>query len=140
MLCSPSRQLLLEVAATLGLFLIVLLVDCSGTPRASPRPSTSPSQEIPSCTQPQPAPGKLSLAGLAYGPAHTGQDPTRGVSPSSEEIQADMPTLASLTGYIRTYSSTGSAEAIVQAASAAHVCVALGIQLSSDPVANAKEM
>ena len=140
MFCSTPRHQLLEIAARLGLVLGVLLVGCSGTLRTSPGAPTGPSRASAPCAQPQPAPGKLSLAGLAYGPAHTGQDPTRGVSPSSEEIQADMPTLASLTGYIRTYSSTGPAEAIVQAASAAHVCVALGIQLSSDPVANAKEM
>src|SRR5207249_5078986 len=42
----------------------------------------------PSCTQPQPAPGKLSLAGLAYGPSHTGADPNHGVFLSSEEIEA----------------------------------------------------
>jgi exo-beta-1,3-glucanase (GH17 family) len=51
-----------------------------------------------------------------------------------------MPTLASLTRYIRTYSSTGSADVIVQSAEAAHVCVALGIGLGRDPVANAREM
>jgi exo-beta-1,3-glucanase (GH17 family) len=62
------------------------------------------------------------------------------VFPSSEEIQADMPTLASLTRYIRTYSSTGPANSIIQAAGAAHVCVASGIWLGSDPAANAKEM
>src|SRR5205823_12197653 len=94
----------------------------------------------PSCTQPQPAPGKLSLAGLAYGPSHTGEDPNHGVFLSREEIEADMLTLASLTHYIRTYTATGPADEIVQAAEAAHVCMALGIPLGSDPVANAREM
>ena len=51
-----------------------------------------------------------------------------------------MPTLASLTRYIRIYSATGSAEAIIQAASAANICVALGVNLSRDPAANAREM
>jgi exo-beta-1,3-glucanase (GH17 family) len=104
-------------------------------PPSSPSPHTGPA-----CSQPKSASGKLSLAGLAYGPSHMGQDPTRGTFPSSEEIEADMPTLASLTGYIRTYSSTGPADAIIQAAVAAHICVALGIGLGSDPVVNAREM
>lgn len=142
MFCSIPKRQLREVAAALGLVLSVLLAGCSGTSRTSSAPSSSssPSPEIASCAQPQPAPGKLSLAGLAYGPAHTGQDPTREVFPSNEEIEADMPTLASLTHYIRTYSSTGQAEAIIQAAASAHICVALGILLGSDPVINAKEM
>ncbi len=144
MFCSTSRHQLLEIAATLGFVLGALLVGCSGTPRTSPTPSTSPStgpsHESASCAQPQPAPGKLSLAGLAYGPAHTGQDPTAGVFPSSEEVEADMPTLASLTRYIRTYSSTGAADAIIQAAAAAQVCVASGIELGRDPEVNAREM
>lgn len=140
---STSRYRLLEITARLGLALSALLAGCSGTfPASGPSASSSPrpSHENISCTQPRPAPGKLSLAGLAYGPARTGQDPTLGAFPSNEEIEADMPTLASLTHYIRTYSSTGPANAIIQAAAAAHVCVATGIQLGSDPVANAKEM
>jgi len=136
MVRSTPKHPLLEVATALGLVLGVLLVGCSGTPKASP----SPSQGTASCTQPQPAPGKLSLAGLAYGPSHMGQDPTRGSFPSSEEIEADMPTLASLTHYIRTYSATGPTDAIIQAAEAAHICVALGIGLGSDPVVNTSEM
>jgi len=63
-----------------------------------------------------------------------------GVFPSDEEIQADMPTLVSLTDYISTYSSTGPAAAIIQAAAASHVCVASGVSLGRDPAANAKEM
>lgn len=51
-----------------------------------------------------------------------------------------MPTLASLTHYIRTYSATGPTDAIIQAAKAAHICMALGIGLGSDPVVNASEM
>jgi exo-beta-1,3-glucanase (GH17 family) len=126
-------------AATLGLVLSIFLIGCSGALTTSPSPSATSSYDT-ACTQPKPTPGKLSLAGLAYGPAHTGQDPTRGIFPSSEEIQADMPTLASLTHYIRTYGSTGPAEAIIQAAEAAHLCVASGIWLGSDPAANTMEM
>jgi exo-beta-1,3-glucanase (GH17 family) len=102
--------------------------------------ATSLIQDSTSCTQPQSAPGKISLAGLAYGPSHIGQDPTQGGFPSSEEIEADMLTLASLTHYIRTYTAVGSANAIVQAAKAVHVCVALGIELNKNTAANAREM
>jgi len=63
-----------------------------------------------------------------------------GVFPSEEEISTDMPTLASLTHYILTYSSTGPAASIIQAAGAAHICVASGIWLGRDPAANAREM
>ncbi|MGZ6368298.1 MAG: benzoate transporter, partial [Ktedonobacteraceae bacterium] len=51
-----------------------------------------------------------------------------------------MPTLASLTHYTRTYGSTGPAKAIIQAAEAAHICVASGIWLGSDLAANTMEM
>jgi exo-beta-1,3-glucanase (GH17 family) len=94
-----------------------------------------------SCTQPEAEPGKISLAGLAYSPSHIGQDPTQGGGfPSSEEIEADMLTLAPLTRYIRTYSATGPASEIVRAAERARVCVALGIDLSKNTAANAREM
>src|SRR6266487_4476761 len=125
--------------ATLLLLSISLSSCATGGSKNIP-PSSPSSHTGPACAQPQPASGKLSLAGLAYGPSHMGQDPTRGSFPSSEEIEADMPTLASLTHYIRTYSSTGPADAIIQAAAAAHVCVALGIGLGSNPVENAREM
>ncbi len=125
--------------ATLLLLSISLSSCATGGSKNIP-PSSPSSHTGPACAQPQPASGKLSLAGLAYGPSHMGQDPTRGSFPSSEEIEADMPTLASLTHYIRTYSSTGPADAIIQAASAAHICVALGIGLGSNPVVNAREM
>jgi exo-beta-1,3-glucanase (GH17 family) len=140
MLRSTHKNLPLVNVAALIFALGVLLVGCSaGVPQTSPSPSTTSSNDA-ACTQPEHVPGKLSLAGLAYGPAHTGQDPTRSIFPSSEEIQADMPTLASLTHYIRTYGSTGPAEAIIRASEAAHLCVASGIWLGSDPAANTMEM
>src|SRR5690349_1213715 len=140
MFCLPRRHQLLEVAAMLGLVLSTCLVACSETSRTSSGAPATPVHKSASCAQPQPAPGKLRLAGLAYGAAHTGQDPTRGAFPSREEIEADMPTLASLTGYIRLYSATGSAETIVQAAQKSNLCVALGINLGRDPAENAREM
>src|ERR1051326_4664180 len=114
MICLPRRRRLLEAAAMFGLVLSTVLIACSETSRTSSGVPATPVHKSASCMQPQPAPGKLSFAGLAYGAAHTGQDPTRGAFPSQEEIEADMPTLASLTGYIRLYSATGSAETIVQ--------------------------
>jgi len=137
---STSKHLLLEVLTALGLVLSVLLVSCTDTLKASPRLSTNPSRDNDSCDQPRPAHNKLSLAGLAYGPSHTGQDPTLGIFPSSEEIEADMPTLASLTRHVRIYSSTGSADTIIRAAKAAHICVDLGIELGHNPIENAREM
>jgi exo-beta-1,3-glucanase (GH17 family) len=146
---SSFRRLPLSLVVTVVLILSALMAGCSqqsnrspSTPvssKSSPSPSASPLRSA-ACTQPKPAPGKLSLAGLAYGPSHTGQDPTIGVFPSDEEVNADMPTIASLTNYIRIYSSIGPANAIIQAAEAAHVCVALGISLGRDPAANAAEM
>lgn len=140
MVLSTRKHLPLAIVAPMALALSTLLVGCSvQTLKTSPSPST-PSLYDTACTQSEPVSGKLSLAGLAYGPFHRGQDPNRGIFPSSEEIKADMPTLASLTHYIRTYGSTGPAEAIIQAAEAAHICVASGIWLGSDPAANAREM
>src|SRR5579884_3723782 len=98
---------LLEIAAGLGLILSTLLVGCSEVANNTHGPSTSPTQANISCTQP--ASNKFSLVGLAYGAAHTGQNPLNGIFPSNEEVTADMSTLASLTHYIRTYSSTGNA-------------------------------
>ncbi|MFL5692910.1 MAG: glycosyl hydrolase family 17 protein [Ktedonobacteraceae bacterium] len=138
---ASRKQLILATMPALALVLSLLSAGCSAqVPKISSHPATTSVSKTTACTQAEPVPGQLSLAGLAYGPAHAGQDPTVGVSPSNEEVQADMFTLASLTRYIRTYSSTGSADAIIQAAEAAHVCVASGIELGSDPVANAREM
>jgi exo-beta-1,3-glucanase (GH17 family) len=77
---------------------------------------------------------------VGYGPYHAGQDPNYGISPSSSEVAADMPTLAAVTNYLRIYSSTGPAADIVQAAEAAHMCVSLGIWLGRDSAANAAEI
>ena len=98
--------------------------------------SSPPPSQISLCDQPQP--GKIALTGLAYGPYHKGQGP--GTAPSKEEIQADMPTLTSLTHCIRLYSSTGAASTIVQAAEANHISVALGIALSNNRQENEREI
>lgn len=137
---SACKCLSMVLVAAIALVLSTLLAGCSTqAPKTSPGSSATAVHDT-TCAQPVPVSGKLSLAGLAYSPFHAGQDPTVGVFPSNEEIKADMPTLASLTHYIRTYGSTGPANAIIQAAEAAHICVASGIWLGSDPAANAKEM
>lgn len=138
MLHSNTRCLILMIAA---LLLFDLFPSSCASGGDTPMfPTILSSLTDPTCASPRTASGKISLAGLAYGPSHTGQDPTVGIFPSDEEIQADLPTLASLTHFIRIYSATGQARTIIQAAQAAHVCVALGISLSNDPVANAKEV
>ena len=92
------------------------------------------------CAPPNSTPGQLTLTGLGYGPYHKGQDPNFNVFPSSEEVTADIPTLAAITRYIRIYSAGGPASAITNAASHAHVCVALGIWLGRNAAANVKEI
>jgi len=140
MLHSAYKSLSLINVVTLVFVLGIFLIGCSaGASQASPGPSTTSVNDA-ACTKPEPPPGQLSFAGLAYSPFHMGQAPNHGASPSRAEIQADMPTLAALTRYIRTYGSTGSAEAIIQAAETAHICVASGIWLGRDPAANMTEM
>src|SRR2546421_6715224 len=97
---STSKHLLLEVLTALGLVLSALRVSCTDTLKASPRLSTNPSGDNDSCDQPSPAHNKLSLAGLACGPSHTGQDPPLGIFPSSKEFGADMPPLASFPRHV----------------------------------------
>lgn len=108
---------------------------------ARPRPA-DPTTASFACNQPLPAArhGQVVLSGVGYGPYHAGQDPNYGIYPSSEEVAADMPTLAAVTNYIRIYSSTGPATEIVRAAQAAHICVSLGIWLGRNAAANAAEI
>jgi exo-beta-1,3-glucanase (GH17 family) len=127
------------------LVLSTILVSCSWFGSSTPK-ATSVSPPSFACDQPKPvpAPGNITLAGLGYGPYHTGQDPNYGISPSEEEVAADMPTLASLTNYIRIYSSLGPADEIIHEAENTHLCVNLGIWLGKYPKgtaeANAREM
>ena len=121
--------------------MVGLLAACSspgnhGPFRAMPLPASFV------CDQPTPAagPGGVTLTGVGYGPYHSGQDPNFGISPSGEEVAADMATLSSMTNYIRVYSSTGAAAEILPAAQAAHLCVALGISLGRDAAVNATEI
>jgi glucan 1,3-beta-glucosidase len=110
---------------------IVSLSSCSGHPSVTATPASALSRQ---------AGPALLLAGLAYGPYHLGQDPNYGISPSAEEIAADIPTLASLTGSIRIYSSLGPAPFIVHDAERVHLSVDLGIWLGRDAAANRREI
>jgi exo-beta-1,3-glucanase (GH17 family) len=139
MLLSPNRHLSSGCIAILALLLSIVLASCSDTSTSktitlttSPVPvATSPStiRSHIDCPQLQAASGNVTLDGLGYGPYHTGQSPDLGISPSADEVAADMPTLASLTHNIRIYSSLGPANDIVNAANAMGMCVNLGIWL-----------
>src|SRR5712692_3735982 len=136
----PARRLSWR-GFCLVLVVVSLLAACSSS--SGPRPRrAAPSAASFRCNQPMPAagPGRVTLTGVGYGPYHAGQDPNFGISPSSSEVAADMPTLSGLTNYVRIYSSTGPAAEIVRAAEAAHVCVSLGIWLSRNAAANAAEI
>ena len=111
-----------------GAVLVAVGVLAAG-PAQSPRHAVDAPAASFACNQPVPAagPGRVTLAGVGYGPYHAGQDPNFFISPSAGEVAADMPTLAAVTNYIRIYSSTGPAAEIVQAAQAARLCVSLGI-------------
>jgi len=124
-------------AAITGLF---AAAGCA-TQELSPRPAAPQAASF-ACNQPMPnpGPGHVTLAGVGYGPYHAGQNPNFFISPSAEEVAADMPTLAAVTNYIRIYSSTGPAAEILSAAQAAHLCVSLGIWLGRNAKANAAEI
>ena len=103
-----------------------LLATGASSNGSRPGPADPPAASF-ACNQPFPSarPGQVTLSGVGYGPYHAGQDPNYGISPSSSEVAADMPTLSAITNYIRIYSSTGPAAEIVQAAAGgAHVRVA----------------
>ena len=128
---------------TFLLLLSLLLVSCSGGSNdhaVAPTPSQKPFSVAPTCAQPKSAAGKFTLAGVDYGPFHPGQSPDAGVFPSDEEVDADMATLASLSHFIRIYSSTGPAAGILRAAEKRQVCVNLGIWLGRDSAANTREI
>src|SRR5215470_10715565 len=125
---------------TFGVVLVTAGLLAVGPPQSPSRPA-APAISF-ACHQPVPVPGPghLTLSGVGYGPYHAGQKPNFFISPSAEEVAADMPTLAAVTNYIRIYSSTGPAAQILRAAQAAHVCVSLGIWLGRNAKANAAEI
>jgi exo-beta-1,3-glucanase (GH17 family) len=124
------------------LVLNMLLSGCS-----SDKPATTITSALASptpdprfvCKQPKSG-GELPLAGLAYGPYHSGQDPNYKIFPSNEEVDTDIPTLKCLTNNIRIYSSLGPAKRIVQDAEKAQMKVNLGIWLGKDATTNKDEI
>ena len=145
MLLTPGKHPFLRYIVRLALLLSIILTSCSSSSMSTSKTitptislsaalaSASPStiRSLIDCHQPQPAPGKVTLDGLGYGPYHTGQSPDINISPSADEVTADMPTLASLTRNIRIYSSLGPADDIVNAASTMDMCMNFGIWLGS---------
>lgn len=122
----------------------VLLVGCAGEIKPSlqstPTPTHSLSPTAIACSHAPSRAGLLKLSGVGYGPYHGEQSPDLNTFPSSEEVQADMATLKSLTNNIRVYSSIGPASEILQAADAKGMKVALGISLNAVPKANDVEI
>lgn len=137
MFYSTTRRLQSVVLVVLVLTFQVLLAGCNGTtPPSTPTSVRSLSPTVYPCDHASPRTGLLRLSGVGYGPYHDGQSPDLGTFPSSDEVQADMATLKSLTNNIRIYSSIGPASEILQAADAEGMKVALGISLNSVPKEN----
>jgi len=133
------RSLVICLAASAILYMSSCGGHGGGNASQTTTPTTRPTS-TPTSTGQQPAASILPLAGLAYGPYHLGQNPNYFVYPSAEEVAADIPTLAALTGSIRIYSSLGPARSIVQDAERAHLSVNLGIWLGRDATANRREI
>ena len=131
----PGRSLVIFLAVNV----ILSMSSCQGSGEVTTHTTAKPPASTSTSTC-QSAPSAHPLAGLAYGPYHLGQDPNYSVYPSAEEVAADIPTLASLTGSIRIYSSLGPARSIVQDAERAHLSVNLGISLGRDAAVNKREM
>jgi exo-beta-1,3-glucanase (GH17 family) len=123
----------------------MLLVGCGETKPPLPAiPTYSPTHTLSSnpvpCGHAPSSAGLLRLSGLSYSPYRGEQSPYLQTSPSSDEVQADMLTLKSLTDNIRIYSSLDPASEILQAASTNSMKVDLGIWLSSVSEANDAEI
>lgn len=130
----PGRRLVIGQAVSVILFISACQSQSEVTTHTTAKPPSAPTSSCQAASSPHP------LGGLAYGPYHLGQDPNYRVYPSAEEVAADIPTIASLTGSIRIYSSLGPARSIVQDAERAHLSVNLGIWLGRDAATNAHEM
>jgi exo-beta-1,3-glucanase (GH17 family) len=78
--------------------------------------------------------------GYSFSPFRAGQDPTRNVYPSEQEIAADIEMLAEQTNRLRTYSVRDSLGEIPRIAQEYGMNVTLGVWISSDLVANEYEI
>lgn len=80
------------------------------------------------------------LAGIAFNPFQSGQDPASGDQPSAAEIARDLALVGELTGQVRSYSVEGSLGLIPALAERQGLSVMLGAWLGSDREANDGEV
>ena len=78
--------------------------------------------------------------GYSFSPFREGQDPTKNIYPSEQEIAADIDLLSSHTTRLRTYSVRDSLGEIPRIAQEFGMTVTLGIWISPDLVANEYEI
>ncbi|MBK8677111.1 MAG: glycosyltransferase [Cellvibrionales bacterium] len=72
-----------------------------------------------------------SISGYAYSPYQNGQDPTKNIHPSHDEIRKDLALLSKQTHSIRTYSVTGTQADIPRLAQEFGMSVVQGIWISN---------
>jgi exo-beta-1,3-glucanase (GH17 family)/cellulose synthase/poly-beta-1,6-N-acetylglucosamine synthase-like glycosyltransferase len=80
------------------------------------------------------------VSGYSYSPFRQGQDPTRNIFPTEEQIRADIELLSEHTNRLRTYSVKGTLGDIPRIAQDFGINITLGIWISNDPVANEDEI
>ena len=80
------------------------------------------------------------VSGYSFSPFRKGQDPTRSIFPTEDELRADIELLSGYTNRLRTYSVKGSLGDIPRIAQDFGINVTLGIWISNDPAANEAEI
>ena len=80
------------------------------------------------------------IVGFSYSPYQRGQDPTKGVHPSHDEISSDLKLLSGTVQAIRTYSVIRGLEDIPDLASDDGLSVAAGAWISGDKLRNEQEI
>jgi len=88
----------------------------------------------------QEPPWPTSVVGMSFSPIRQGNDPSKGIYPTSEEIDADIALLQGKVKAIRTYGVSGSLSEIPALAKKYNMKVTLGAWLTSDLVANEEEL
>jgi exo-beta-1,3-glucanase (GH17 family)/cellulose synthase/poly-beta-1,6-N-acetylglucosamine synthase-like glycosyltransferase len=81
-----------------------------------------------------------TISGFAYSPFRYGQDPTKDIYPSEEEIRQDLAMLSAQTKHVRTYSVKGTQADIPRIASEFGMSVTQGIWISNIEEDNEKEI
>jgi exo-beta-1,3-glucanase (GH17 family) len=103
-------------------------------PTSTPLPTSSPISTVTPCTL-----FDSHIIGVDYGPYRDGQNPDKGIYPTSAQMQEDMTALKDFTDVIRTYSVTNGLEDIVGFAYKQGLKVAPGAWLSDNEYNNDKE-